>query len=137
MRQCPGAADRVVSEALKRALDQGEELDSVILKRGGKLFTVAVISQMLSLRNGPNFINKLEREVVTSKATLDRLATYANVAVVWYVRATRQMVGEQGLQRLSAVLRTQDTYPQLRKAIDEEWRVQSIDQSWVKSLPQI
>src|SRR5438093_1666476 len=131
------AADRVVSEALKRALDQGEELDSVILKRGGKLFTVAVISQMLSLRNGPNFINKLEREVVTSKATLDRLATYANVAVVWYVRATRQMVGEQGLQRLSAVLRTQDTYPQLRKAIDEEWRVQSIDQSWVKSLPQI
>ncbi len=131
------AAEQVVSETLHRAIDQGDEVESVILKRGGKLFVVSVVSQVLALRNGPNYVNKLKREVVTSKRTLERLATYAKVAVVWYIQATRQMIGERGMQRLSGVLRTQDSYPQLRKAVEESWRVQSIDESWVKSLPQL
>ncbi len=131
------AADNAVTEALRQAIDGGDELETVILKRGGKIFIVSVMSQILSLRNGPNYLRKLHREVATSKKTLERLAKYAKVAVVWYVRATREIVGEAGLKRLSAVLRTQDSYPQLRKAIDEAWQVQSIDESWVKSLPKL
>jgi hypothetical protein len=95
------------------------------------------MAQVLALRNGPNFVGNLKREVVTSKKTLERLATYAQVAVVWYVRATRQMAGPDGLQRLSSILRTQDSYPHLRKAIDEEWRIQSINKAWVAALPKL
>jgi hypothetical protein len=131
------AADAEVEEALLRAIGEGNELETVILKRGGKLFTVSVMAQILSLRNGPNYVGKVQREVVTSRKTLERLAAYAQVAVVWYVRATRQMVGTEGLQRLPSVLRTQESYPQLRKAIAEDWRVQSIDKPWVKSLPKL
>jgi hypothetical protein len=131
------ASEEHVERALLRAIRENDELETVILKRGGKLFTVSVMAQILSLRNGPNYVGKLNREVVTSKKTLERLATYAQVAVVWYVRATRQMVGTGGLQRLSSTLRTQDSYPHLRKAIDEDWRVQSIDKAWVKSLPKL
>lgn len=131
------AADDEVKQALRRAIDEDDQLETVILKRGGKLFTLSVMAQILSLRNGPNYVAKLKREVVTSKNTLERLATYAQVAVVWYVRATRQMVGTGGLQRLPSILRTQDSYPLLRKAVDEDWRVQSIDKAWVKSLPKL
>jgi len=107
----------------------------MILKRGGTLFSVSVMAQILSLRNGPNYVGNLKREVVTSRRTAERLATYAQVAVVWYVRATRQMAEPDGLQRLSSILRTQDSYPHMRKAIDEQWRVQSIDKAWVDALP--
>ena len=130
-------AEKAVTEALLRAIGEGNELETVILKRGGKLFTVSVMAQILALRNGPNYVGKVEREVATSKKTLERLAAYAQVAVVWYVRATRQMVGTGGLQRLPSILRTQDSYPQLRKAISEEWTVQSIDKPWVRSLPKL
>jgi hypothetical protein len=129
------AAGEAVKDALHRAIGNHEELETVILKRGGKLFVVSVMSQILGERNGANYTKHLKRDVVTSKKTLERLGVYAQVAVVWYVRATRQMVGSSGLQQLSSILRTQDSYPQLRKAIEEEWRVQSINRTWVKSLP--
>lgn len=131
------AAAEQVKVALHKAIKNNEELDTVILKRGGKLFAVAVMSQMIAERNGANYVKHLKREVAVSKKTLERLAVYATVAVVWYVRATRQMVGDGGLQQLSSLLRTQDTYPQLRKAIDEFWSVQSIDTQWVASLPKL
>lgn len=134
----PGeASDRVVGATLKKAIESGDELDALILKRGGRLFTAAVMAQVLQQRNGGTYLNNLKREVVTSKKTMERLAVYAQVACVWYVRATRQMVGSGGQQQLSSLLRTQDSYPQLRKAIDEEWSVQSIDKSWVQSLPML
>jgi hypothetical protein len=131
------AADEEVKKALQHAIEQADQLETVILKRGGTLFAVSVMAQVLALRNGPNFVGNLKREVVTSKKTLERLATYAQVAVVWYVRATRQMAGPDGLQRLSSILRTQDSYPHLRKAIDEEWRIQSINKAWVAALPKL
>ena len=131
------AADDAVKTALHRAIENEDELETVILKRGGRLFAVSVMSQILSKRNGANYVGKLKRVVVTSKKTLERLAVYAQVAVVWYVRATRQMVRAGGLQQLSSILRTQDSYPQLRKAIDEEWTVQSINRPWVESLPKL
>ena len=109
----------------------------MMLKRGGKLFVVATMAQILAERNGPNYVKNLKREVVTSKKTLERLATYAQVAVVWYIQATRQMVGTGGLQQLSSILRTQDSYPQLRRAIAEQLSVQSIDKQWVKALPKL
>ena len=130
-------ADIQVKTALHKAIENEDELDTVILKRGGKLFTVAVMSQLIAERNGATYIKHLKREVATSKKTLERLTVYAKVAVVWYLRATRQLVGDGGMQQLSSLLRTQDTYPQLRKAIDEFWSVQSIDEQWVDSLPKL
>jgi len=131
------AADREVKDALLRAIQHKNEFETLVLKRGGKLFTVAVMSQILSLRNGPNYLGKLKREVVTSKRTLERLTTYAKVAVVWYVRATRQMAGPDGLERVPSILRTQESYPRLSKEIEESWTVQAIDKEWVSSLPKL
>ena len=131
------AANRVVSVALHDAIEDGDDVETMMLKRGGKLFTVATMAQILAERNGPNYVKNLKREVVTSKKTLERLATYAQVAVVWYIQATRQMVGGGGLQQLSSILRTQDSYPQLRRAINEQWRVQSIAKQWVEALPKL
>ena len=125
------AANGVVTAVLHRAIEAGDEIETVMLKRGGKLFTVATMAQILAERNGPNYVKNLKREVVTSKKTLERLATYAQVAVVWYIQATRQMVGTGRLQQLCSILRTQDSYPHPRKASDDQSSDQSTDKQVV------
>jgi hypothetical protein len=133
------AADTAVRKELQEAIATGKEreLDVAILKRGGRLLTVWVISYLLDQRNGPNYVKNLRREVVTSNATLDRLATYAQVAVIFYLRATRQLVGNGAIDTLASILRTQESFPRLKAAVSEAWKVQSIDKQWVNALPRL
>lgn len=106
-----------------------------LLKRGGRLFVVSVMSLLLSHRNGSNYLAALKRGVVTSKRTLDRLATYAQVALTLYLMASRRIVGSGDIEGAASFLRTQESYPSLKTAIDEEWALRSIEPGWVAALP--
>jgi len=119
----------------KSRLQVVDSLDSFLLKRGGRLFVVSVMSMLLSHRNGSKYLTTLKRDAATSKTTAIRLATYAQVATTLYLMASRRMVGDGGIEKAASVLRTQESYPELKRAIDDEWQIRVIEKSWVDALP--
>ena len=135
--RCAEIAATVVREKIDDANSREEEIDALIFRRGGVIFLISVMSILLHLRNGGNFLSKLKREVVGSKKTGDRLLNYAKVGAVLYNNFMRRMAGTDGAAGIAPILRTQNSYADLKRFVESEWEMRSIDSSWVNSLPKL
>lgn len=134
--QAGEAAERVVREAIVHAAAREDVEEVRILKRGGKLFVLAVVGTILKERNGGVYLAKVKRDVASSRATADRLAKYARVAVAWYVQAMKDMLATGA--DLPQVVRSQDQFPKVRDRVLTMWRVQSMSDAWLKdALPKL
>ncbi len=135
--RCAEIAMPIVKSKIEKAKENEDEFESLVFRRGGVIFVVSVISLLVSLRNGANYVQKLKRDVVTSKKTEERIRSYATVGVVLYNRFMRQKVGSEGVIGIAPILRTQMSFKDLKKFVEEEWEMQSINKSWVNSFPML
>lgn len=134
--QAGQAAEVEVRSAIQEAVQRGDEAELKILRRGAKLFVLAVMGLILGERNGATYLNRLKREVAGSKKTLERLSKYAQVSLVWYTQAMKDL--RAAGQDLNKVVRSQDTFPVIRDKVRASWKVQSMSKAWVKdALPKL
>ena len=122
--------------AIQDAVQRSQEDEVRILKRGGKMFVLAVMAFVLAERNGTAYLDRLKRQVAGSSKTRDRLAAYGNVAVVWYVQAVKDLLATGA--DLPQLVRAQESFPRVRDKVLAQWKVQSMSKSWVdEALPKL
>jgi hypothetical protein len=88
-----------------------------ILKRGARLFATSVTAQLLRLRNGDDFVAKIDVDRLADSAMIDRLNKYATLGVAWYVSATRLLIA-QGAD-LTVLLRNVETSASIEQSVKE------------------
>jgi hypothetical protein len=130
------AAEEAVKTAIADANERGEQVRSLILRRGAKLFTIAVMATILAERNGPTYLSQITRETASSKANRQRLAAYAKLAVEWYAEIMQDLI-DAGTD-LNVLIRTQDTFAKIRTKVVSKWKVQAMSPKWVDdALPKL
>ena len=130
------AAESAVRESIAEAREHDDEQQISILKRGGKIFTVAMMGTILSERTGGTYLNRITRETASSEATRKRLAAYARIATAWHVEVSTDLL-EKGID-LNQLVRSQDLFSRVRSKALLKWKVQSMSRKWVDdALPKI
>lgn len=125
-------AQEAVKVAIADAQQHQETKRILILKRGAKIFTLAVMGTILAERNGATYLNRINRELAGSGANRERLSKYAALSVEWYLQVMEELL--EGGTDLNQMIRNQDTFGRIRSKILSKWRVQSMDSSWVDNV---
>lgn len=97
----------------------GSDPDAMaILKRGAQFYATAIAAQLLVLRNGQDYSAKVEPARLRDKALALRLEKYATAAIIFHVRAVKQL--KHSGRDLGLILRSPDTNSELQKWVNEQ-----------------
>ena len=94
--QAADAATELVKEKQSEEPTEDNQAALKILRRGGRMYALSVMSILLRSRNGATYLSRLSREQVGSKETRRRLGPYAKLATQWYVDATKELPRGRG-----------------------------------------
>ncbi len=109
--------------------------DARVLKKGGTLFTLAVMSEILKARNGTNYLLSLPEDQTTSNKAQDRLRKYATYAAMLYLQAVRD---EEEIQRdeLSTLIRQKEFFDKVKERCKRQYDKDCLNSDWLKgALP--
>jgi hypothetical protein len=130
---CGEAAKAMVQEAMSKKKD--EEVH--ILKKGGTLFVLAVMSKILSLRNGATFLKGAKEHSVSSNTTTKRLQAYAQYARDTYVQAVLDQSGIED-QELPTLIRSREFYNRVLGRIERSYQTTARAAKWLsEALPKL
>ena len=123
--------------AVQAAIGQKEDEEVRILKKGGTLFVTAVLSKILSLRNGATYLKKATEQNITSNAMTKRLYRYAEYARDTYVQAVIDQ-SELGKAELSTLIRHPEFHKKVMQRVVRQYEKDAHAPKWLKeALPAI
>jgi hypothetical protein len=130
---CGQAAKTMVSAAMAKK----KEEEVRILKKGGTLFVIAVMSKILLLRNGATFLRGAKENNITSKRTQKRLQAYAEYARDTYVQAVLDQSAIEK-QELATLIRSPEFYRKVLGRIERSYQTTSRAAKWLaEALPKL
>jgi hypothetical protein len=128
---CGEKARDVVQERVKDATDT----EVRVLKKGGTLFTLAVMADIMLLRNGAAYLSNCSESILTSKGTGGRIQKYAEYARDKYIQAVIDQ-GELDGAELHTLVRNPDFYGKVRDRIKRNYQKDALATLWLKeALP--
>jgi hypothetical protein len=77
----------------------------LMLKRGGRFYTLAVFGLVANLRNGPDYLRSVAEERIISKQATKRLQKYGKLSIQLYKQAVDDLLQITGID-LSVLIRT-------------------------------
>ncbi len=108
-----------------------------VVKKGGTLFLLAVMSKILSLRNGATYMKKLSEATITSKGAEERLRKYAEYAMDKYIQAVLDQ-SDIEKQELTTLIRSEDFYEKVIARIERAYTTEARATKWFnEALPRI
>lgn len=108
-----------------------------VAKKGGTLFLLAVMSKILSLRNGATYLKNLTETTITSKSASARLTKYAEYAMDKYVQGVLDQA-EIEKQELPTLVRSREFYQKVIDRIERSYTTESRAPKWLAEvLPRI
>lgn len=108
-----------------------------ILKKGGALFTLAVLSEIAKTRNGITYMSKISEEQTNSNKAKGRVQKYAKYAAMLYLSAVRD---EEEIQRdeLATLIRQKEFYDKVLNRVKRLYNKDSLNSDWLKgTLPNL
>jgi hypothetical protein len=127
----------VAREAVGRAIANKTDEEVRILKKGGTLFVTAVMSRVLSLRNGATYLNGATEEGVCSSTTRRKLRKYADYARDKYVQAVLDQAAIEGLE-LPTLIRSEEFYKKVIGRIERTYNTDAGARKWLEeALPAV
>jgi len=107
---------------------QGQDTDDVrILKKGGHLFALAVLSEVVRWRNGSTFLVNTGADRIASSRTRDKLRQYAQYSVNQYLRAVRDLEELESAE-LPTLLRQRNFFDRMLSRVETQYRNDEIDE---------
>lgn len=126
-----------VREEIRSDTEKGNNLDVLILKRGGHLYALGVFGLIAKLRNGPDYLRTIEEERIASKHATDRIRKYATIATLWYKDAVKDLLKISG-KDLSVLVRESEFFEQVAERVESRYRTMAVDKQWLKGgLPEL
>ncbi len=119
----------VVQEAMAKEKEEGIR----ILKKGGTLFVIAVMSKVLSLRNGATFLKGAKEQNILSKSVAKRLRGYSEYARDAYVQAVLDQATVEK-QELATLIRSPDFYARVIERIERSYQTTARAAGWVSEV---
>lgn len=117
--------------------DKSREKYVLMLRRGGRFYTVAVLGLVAKLRNGPDFLRSIDEERIMSKGAIDRFSKYAKVSIPWYKSAVSDLIELSGTD-ISVLIRESDFFERVSERIENQYEVYSVNEDWLKgALPKL
>ena len=108
-----------------------------IIKKGGTLFALAVMGEVLKLRNGATFLSALPEESASSHRTRERLKKYADYAALVYVGAFKDEADVQKLEYATLVRQT-EFFDKVLSRVKRSYEKDALNESWLNgALPKI
>ena len=108
-----------------------------VVKKGGTLFLLAVMSRILSLRNGATYLKNLSEATITSKGASARLHKYAEYAMDKYVQAVLDQADIEK-QELTTLVRSREFYEKVIGRIERAYTTEARAPKWLaEALPKI
>lgn len=129
---CGEVCKEIVLEKIK-----GIAEDAKILKKGGTLFTLAVMSEILKLRNGATFLTGLSEDQITSQRAKDRMEKYSKYSAALYLAGVRD---EQEIQsvELNTLIRQKEFIDKVLARIKRQYDKDALNSEWIKgALPKL
>lgn len=112
-------------------------LDVLILKRGGRLYSLGVFGLIASLRNGPDYLRTIKEERIISNSASDRISKYALISIIWYKDAVQDLLKIEK-KDLSVLVRDANFFHLISSRIESRFRTMSVDKNWLKgALPKL
>lgn len=107
--------------------------DARILKKGGTLFTLAVVSEILKTRNGANYLSNLHEDQISGNKAKDRFRKYANYAAMLYLQAVRD---EEEIQRdeLPTLIRQKEFFDKVKVRCKRQYDKDALNEDWLKGV---
>lgn len=105
-----------------------------ILKKGGTLFALAVMAQLLKERNGLNYLTTLKEEQVSSKRTADRLKSYAQYAARLYIAAVADEAEIQIGVELPTLVRQKEFFAKVLKRALRQYEKDALNKDWIDGV---
>lgn len=123
--------------SVQAAMAQNKEEEARILKKGGTLFVIAIMSRILSLRNGATFLKAATQQSVCSNAMMKRLQSYAAYARDSYVQAVIDQA-EIDRAELATLIRQPEFYKKVEDRVARQYEKAARAAKWLKeALPAI
>jgi len=108
-----------------------------IVKKGGTLFLLAVMSKILSLRNGATYPRNLTETTITSRGAEGRLRKYAEYGLDKYVQAVLDQAAIEK-QELATLVRQPEFYDKVIARIERGYTTSALAPKWLnEALPRI
>lgn len=129
---CGETCKATVLEMIKEAPDNAR-----ILKKGGALFTLAVLSEIAKARNGTTYMSKITEDHAKSNKSKGRVQKYAKYAAMLYLSAVRD---EEEVQKdeLATLIRQKEFYDKVLDRVKRQYDKDSLNPEWLKgTLPNL
>lgn len=129
---CGEVCKDVVRERMK-----ANEVEARILKKGGTLFTLAVMGEILKARNGATYLTSLKGEIVNSNKMRERMKKYAEYSALAYISAFNDEADIQKLE-LSTLVRQKEFFDKALQRVLRSFQKDSLNANWLEgALPKI
>lgn len=109
----------------------------LILKRGGRFFSLGVCGLLTELRNGPDFLRTITEERITSKSAQDRITKYAELSIVWYKQAVSDIISNSN-KDISVLIRDKYYFDKVKERIINMYEAYKVNKDWIEgALPKL
>jgi len=109
----------VCKDGVREQMRKSED-NARILKKGGALFCLAVMAEVLRARNGATYLSSLREETVNSNKMRGRLRKYAGYAVLCYLSAFKDEADAQK-QELTTLVRQKEFFDKLLQRVARQF----------------
>lgn len=123
---CGEVCKSIIWEMIKSNPDHAR-----ILKKGGTLFVLAIMSEIVRARNGTTYLSSLPEEQISSTRTKERLRKYAKYAAMLYLSAFHDEAEIQGTE-LTTLIRQKDFFERILKRVKHQYEKDSLNGDWLK-----
>ena len=121
-----------------RTLMKKDAQHARILKKGGTLFALAILSEVAKTRNGNNYLTTMRQEQVCSKAMSTRLRRYAAYAVRAYVSSVIDEAQISGGAELTTLVRQKEFFDRVLKRAMRQYEKDALSTTWLnEALPKL
>jgi hypothetical protein len=126
-----------IREEIRSDIAKSNDLDVLILKRGGRLYVLGVFGLIARLRNGPDYLRTINEQRILSKHAEDRIQKYATISTLWYKDAVKDLL-KLSSKDLSVLVRELDFFEQVTERVESRYRTMAVDKQWLKrGLPEL
>jgi hypothetical protein len=130
---CGSTCRMVVREHIRQG---GEE--ARILKKGGALFVLAILSEICRRRNGATFLSLLNEQRVTSTRTKTRIHKYAEFAAKSYCASVIEESGLKAEVELTTLIRQKEFFDTILNRSLRQYDMLAMSEDWLKgALPKL
>jgi hypothetical protein len=133
---------QIVRDVVDERFDSANDDEKKILIKGASLFTLAVLGQIATLRNGSYYMKQMNEDRITSNHGTERLRSYARYALEAYlgsVQDVRDSMNPEQVQELSTQIRSPEFFSKVARHVERDYRKDALrgDEWLKKALPKL